>query len=64
MLWANLVLNQSDAVPAKVKDLISFKSFMDLRTARLSDSSKLFPVEILEEAVEKSSRVLHDEAIH
>ena len=36
---------------------------MDLRNARLSNSTELFPVDILEKAVEKSLRVLHDEAI-
>ena len=36
---------------------------MDLRNARLSNSTKLFPVDILEKAVEKSSRALHNKVI-
>ena len=43
MLWANLVLKRHDAVLVKVKDSISFKSFMDLHGAGLSGSNKLFP---------------------
>ena len=42
---------------------MSSESFMDLRNAPLSDSSKLFPEEALEKTVERSSRVLHDKAI-
>ena len=49
-LWANLVLKRHDTVLAKVKDSISFKSFMDLRNARLSNSTKIFPEDILEKA--------------
>ena len=59
-LWGNLVLQRRDAVLAKLQDLISFESFVDLCNARLSE---LFPAEFLERAVEKSSRVLHDEVI-
>ena len=62
-LWANLVLKRRDAVLAKVKDSISFESFMDLRNARLSNSTELFPSNVLEKGVEKSSRALHDETI-
>ena len=62
-LWINLVLKQRDAVMGKVKDSISFESFMDLRNARLCNLTELFPSEILEKAVVKSSRVLHDEVI-
>ena len=36
---------------------------MDLRNSKLSGSAELFPADILERTVEKSSRVLHDEAI-
>ena len=59
--WANFVLKRRNVVLAKVKDPISF---MDLRNARLSNSTKPFPVDILEKEVERSSKVLHDEAIH
>ena len=62
-LWANIVLKRREAVLAKVKDSISFESFMDLRNARLSSSTELFPADVLERAVERSSRILHDEAI-
>ena len=36
---------------------------MGLRNAKVSAGLELFPVEVLEKAVEKSSKVLHDEAI-
>ena len=36
---------------------------MDLRNAKLTSYTELFLSEILEKAVGKSSRVLHDEAI-
>ena len=52
-----------DTVLAKVKDSISFKYFMDLADAKLSNSTELFPSEVLEKAVEKSLKVLHNEAI-
>ena len=48
---------------AKVKDSVSFESFMDLRNAKLSSGTELFPVDVLEKAVERSSKVLHDETI-
>ena len=63
ILWNNLVLKRRDTVVTKVKDSISFESFVDFRSARLSNSTKLFPSDILETMVEKSSTVLHDEAI-
>ena len=47
----------------EVKDSISFESFMDLRNAKVSSGSELLPVDVLEKAVEKSLKVLHDEAI-
>ena len=52
-----------DAVLAKVKDSMSSESFMGLRNAKVSAGTKLFPAEVLDKAVEKSSKVLHDEAI-
>ena len=61
-LWANLVFKRSDAVLVKVKDSI-FNSFMDLRNTRFSNSTGLSPADILEKALERSSKVLHDEAI-
>ena len=60
-LWANLVLKRRDAVLAKVKDSISFESFMDLHNARLCSSTELFPADVLEKVVERSSKVLHDD---
>ena len=57
-LWANIVLKQLDAVLVKVKDSLSFKSFMDLRNPQPS-FTKLFP-DVLELAVERSSKVLLD----
>ena len=62
-LWANVILKRRDAAQAKVKDSVSFESFMDLRNAKLSSGSDLFLATVLEKAVEKSSRVLIDEAI-
>ena len=56
---ASVVLKRLDDVLAKVKDSISFESFTKLRNAKLSLSAELFAAE----AVEKSSHVLHDEAI-
>ena len=58
-----LTLKRCDAVLTKVKDSISFESFMDLRIAKLSSGSDLFPTDVLEKAVEKSSKVLHDETM-
>ena len=48
---------------AKVKDSISFKSFINLHNAKMSGSTEFFPADVLEKAVEKSSWELHDEAI-
>ena len=62
-LWANFVLKRYNAVLAKVKASLSFESFMDLHNARLSNFTELFPTDIFEKAVERSSKVLHDEAI-
>ena len=36
---------------------------MDLRNAKLPSGSDLFPADVLEKDVEKSSKVLHDETI-
>ena len=52
-VWANLVLEQQDAVLTKVKDSIPFESFMDLRSSPLIGSSELFPADAIEKAVEK-----------
>ena len=57
-VWANIILTRHDAVLVKVKDSVSFESFMDLRNARLS-STDLFPADVLEKAVVRSSKVLH-----
>ena len=62
-LWANVILKQRDAVLAKVKDSVSFESFMDFRNSKISMGEELFPTDVLVKAIEKSSKVLHDEAI-
>ena len=62
-LWANIVLKRQDAVLAKVKDSMSFEYFIDLRNAKVSSGSELFPADVLEKAVKKSLKVLHNEAI-
>ena len=50
-------------VLTKVKYSMSFKSFMDLRNSKISMGGELFPTDVLDKAIEKSSKVLHDEAI-
>ena len=62
-VWANLVLKRRDAVLTKVKDSISFGSFMDLCSSPLSCSTELSPREPVEKAIEKSPRILNNEAI-
>ena len=62
-LWGNVILKCRDAVLAKVKNSMSFESRMDLRNAKLLSVSDLFPAEVPDKAVEKSSKVLRDEAI-
>ena len=62
-LLANVILKRCDAVLAKVKDSMSFESFMDLRNVKVSVGSELFSAEVLEKVVKESSNVLHDEAI-
>ena len=52
-----------DAVLTKVKDSMSFESFMDLRNSKILTREELFPLEVLDKAIEDSSKVLHDEAI-
>ena len=42
-VWAVVVLKHRDTVLAKVKDSISFESFMDFCNAKLSGSTELFP---------------------
>ena len=61
-IWANALLFCHDAV-LEVKDNINFESFMELCNAPLSSSTELFPCGALERAVEKSSWVLHDDAV-
>ena len=56
-LWANVVLKRRDTVLAKVKDSITFKSFMDLRNANIFSGTELFPADVLNKAVEKSSQL-------
>ena len=62
-LWANIILKRRDAVLAKVKDSMSFESFMDLQNSSVSTGNELFPHDVLQQAMEKASKVLHDEAI-
>ena len=59
----DVILKSRDAVLAKVKDPMSFESYKDRWNSKVSSGEELFPAEVLEKAVEKSSKVLHDEAI-
>ena len=61
-LWANIILQQFGAVMVKMKKTVCFESFMDLRNVWLSFTD-LFPADVLEIPVERSSKVLHNEAI-
>ena len=61
--WDNFLLKHHDAILGKIKDDISFESFMDLRNSLFSGSAELFPKETVEKAIEKSSHILHDMAI-
>ena len=54
------MLKSQDVVMEKLKDNMPFQPFMDLRNISLSGFFESFP----KEAVERSSRVFHDEAIH
>ena len=47
-MWAKVVLKRRDAMWAKVKESVSFESFMDFFNVRLLGSTELFPAEILE----------------
>ena len=62
-LWADIILKRRDSVLAKVTGSLSFESFMNLRNSKISTGEKLFPTDVLDKAIEKSSKVLHDEAI-
>ena len=62
-LWANVILKCRDAVLTKVKYAVSFESFMDLRNSTISMGEELFLTDVLDKAIEKSSKVLHAEAI-
>ena len=62
-LWANVILNWRDAVLAKVKDSMSFKSYMDLRNSKISTGKELFLTKVLDKAIKKPSKVLHNKAI-
>ena len=53
-MWASLLLKCCDAVLGKLKDNMSFDSFMELLNACLSGCSELFPRRSLGKAVEKS----------
>ena len=50
-------------VLAKVKDSMSFESFMDSRNSTISTGDELFPVDVLKQAIDKASNFLHGEAI-
>ena len=54
-LWANLILKRRDTVLAKVKDSMSFESFVDLRNSEISTGEELFPSEVLDKAIKESS---------
>ena len=53
-MLANL-LKCRDTALAKVKDNISFESFMDLRNSSLSDSSELSSKDVVKKAIVKAS---------
>ena len=59
MIWANFMINHQDAVLGYLKNHMSFESSVDLQNAPLLGSFELFP----KEALEKSSTILHNEAI-
>ena len=50
-LWANLILKHRDTVLAKVKNNISFESFMDFRNSPLFGSTELFSKDAVERAM-------------
>ena len=62
-IWAISLLMFCNAVLGKVKDNISFESFVELHNVLFSSSAELFPVGVLKRAAEKTSRVFHNEAI-
>ena len=62
-IWVNLLLKCRDAVLGKLKDNVSFDSVMELCNTAPSSSYDLFPRDSLDKVVEKSSRILHEEAI-
>ena len=62
-MWGNLLLKLWDIILGKLRDKVSFNSFMELRNASLSGSLDFFPRNSSDKAVEKSSLVLHDEAV-
>ena len=39
------------------------ESYMDLRNSKISSGEELFPTDVLEKAIEKSSKVFHNEAL-
>ena len=43
-LWPNIILKRRDAVLAKVKDSVSFESFMNLWNLSISTGDELFPM--------------------
>ena len=63
-MCTNMLLKHHDTIVAKIKDNISFESFMDLQNLPLCDSLNLFPKEAIEKAIVKSSTDLHDEVIY
>ena len=58
ILWVSVVLKRRDALLATVKDSMSFESYMDLHKAKILSGSELFPSDVLEKTIEKSSKVL------
>ena len=62
-LWANISLRAGMWSWLRSRTLMSFESFMDLRNSTISLGDTLFPVGVPKLAIEKASKVLHDETI-
>ena len=62
-ICVNALLKRCDAILGKVKNNISYESFMELCNTSFLDSTELFLQDTLERAIEKLSCVFHDEEI-
>ena len=58
IIWANALLKSCDAILGKVKDNLSFESYIELGNAPISCLTELFSWSASERAAEKSSQVL------